>query len=134
MQHNCTEYPTLRHTYKEGPQNRANRQMKPRHRHTQERAHSPVTQQKTVIRGGRVGPAEPQVRPNLDWFPAPSTSEGTLPPPSQRRLPAFPRFSHPGTDLSTLYKEHSHTLSSIHHSFIPSHTQGGVVVGLHLYH
>ena len=100
---------------------------------SEKRTHLAITLQKMVVKGGRGRLAEPQVRPNLDWFPAPSASEGRLPPPSQRRLPAFPRFSHQGTDLSTLYKGPPQTLSShSQFSFIP---QGeGVVVGLHLYH
>jgi hypothetical protein len=51
------------------------------------RAHLTVTHPKAAVKGGHVGPAEPQVWPNLDGFPAPSAMEGRLPPPSQRRYP-----------------------------------------------
>ena len=61
-QHKCTEYPILRHTYKEGPQDRANRQTKPWHRRTLKRTHLPVTQPKAVARSGLMWG-----RPN-PWF------------------------------------------------------------------
>ena len=91
----------------------------------EKRTHSPVSLQKSVGKGGRVGPAEHQVRSNLDGFLAPSALEGRLPPPLQCRLPVFPRFSHPGTDLSTLYKGPPHTLlrHSEFHSFHHIHKE-----------
>ena len=121
-QHKCTKYPTHHHTYKEGPQSRANRRMKPRHRRIIKRAHSPVSLQKSVGKGGRVGPAEHQVRSNLDGFLAPSALEGRLPPPSQRRLSTFPHLSQPEIDLFTIYKG-LHTPSQWIHSLLLSYTR-----------
>ena len=46
------------------PLDRPNQPTKPRHRHTNTRAHQAVYQRRTVARGSKVGPAELGVRPN----------------------------------------------------------------------
>ena len=56
----------LHNTSKRGPPDRPNQPMKTRHRPSNIRTHQAVYQRKAVARGGKVGPAEPMVRPNMD--------------------------------------------------------------------
>ena len=122
MQCKCTDYPILHHTYKEVPIDRANRHTMARHRHTQERTHMSVTRLRAVAKGSQVGPAEPLVRPNLDWHQSRCASAGDSPLSSSRRLSTFPYLEMAGTDLSR-YKQGLHTLSHISHSLSFSYTR-----------
>ena len=61
-----------------------------------------VTRPKAVAKGGQVGPAEPLVRPNLDWHQSRCVLAGYSPLSSQRRLSMFPYLKMAGTDLSKL--------------------------------
>ena len=64
-------------------------------------------QPKAVARGGEVGPAESQVRPNLDWHQSRCTLADDLFLSSQRRLSKFPYLKMTGTNRSS-YKRGLH--------------------------
>ena len=94
----------LRNTSKRGPLDRPSRPSKPRYRPSDTRTHQEVTQRKAVARGGRVGPVEPGVRPNLLWLPSRCILAGSLFLFSQGRLQVFPCKEMAGTDLKGYIK------------------------------
>ena len=65
-------------------------------------AHQAVSRTKGGARINKVGPAKPQVRPNLDVHPSKCILAGDPPLSSQRRLSMFPYQKVAGTDLLNL--------------------------------
>ena len=71
-----------------------------------------------------MGPAEPVVRPNLDWHQSRCASAGDSPLFSTRRLSMFPYLEMAGTDLSS-YKRASTYPSQLHSHTHPSWRSSG---------
>ena len=106
MQTEDTDDRILRNMSKGGPQTKANRPTKPRHRPSDIRTHRAENQQRSVASGAKGGLADPTWQPNRLSF------GGKLDLILLKVVDDVSIFILAGTDLKELYKGHHTTLTT----------------------